>query len=220
MFRMLITVIMVAKLVMAQSSYKKRDASQIQSRIIATAAGHLQNMNLEDPAFLSILEVIASKINETEQCAYMNNEQCQLFISKTPLTTPRLESRAVGNSLQMLLRGFVSKIVSKHFPKVGSMVTEILNNTDTKTSFSEKFQTSSDILVLKTLAKVNQGIEGIRTYKIPMATLCSIMLAFLLILMIAKSTSACEKFKETRAKRKAAKLDRYFAMRMRPIQEA
>ena len=220
MFRMLITVILVAKLVMAQSSYEKRDASQIQSRIIATAAGHLQNMDLEDPAFLSILEVIASKINETEQCAYMNNEQCQLFISKTPLTTPRLESRAVGNSLQMLLRGFVSKIVSKHFPKVGSMVTEILNNTDAKTSFSEKFQTSSDILVLKTLAKVNQGIEGIRTYKIPMATLCSIMLAFLLVLMIAKSTSACEKFKETRAKRKAAKLDRYFAMRMRPIQEA
>ena len=80
MFRMLITVILVAKLVMAQSSYEKRDASQIQSRIIATAAGHLQNMDLEDPAFLSILEVIASKINETEQCAYMDNEQCQLFI--------------------------------------------------------------------------------------------------------------------------------------------
>ena len=67
MFRMLITVILVAKLVMAQSSYEKRDASQIQNRIIATAAGHLQNMDLEDPAFLSILEVIASKINETEQ---------------------------------------------------------------------------------------------------------------------------------------------------------
>ena len=67
---MLLTVILVAKFVMAQSSYEKRDASQIQSRIIATAAGHLQNMDLEDPAFLSILEVIASKINETEQCAY------------------------------------------------------------------------------------------------------------------------------------------------------
>ena len=107
-------------------------------------------MELEDPAFLRILEVIAGKINETEQCAYMDNEKCQLFISKTPLTSSRLESRAVGDSLQMVLRGFVSKLVSKHFPQVGSMVTEIFNNSDAKTSFNEKFQTSSDILVLKT----------------------------------------------------------------------
>ena len=99
---MLLTVILVANFVMAHSSYEKRDASQIQSRIIATAAGHLQNMDLEDPAFLSILEVIASKINETEQCAYMNNEQCQLFISKTPLTTPRLDDTDLDRMLETL----------------------------------------------------------------------------------------------------------------------
>ena len=216
---MLITVVLATSVVMAHKSYRKRDASALKRQIIATAAGHLESIELDDPAFVKILEVIAEKASETEKCGLMENSTCQLFISKTSAASSRLESRAVGDTIQTVLRGFVSKIVSQHFPKVGSLVKDVFNITDAKISFNEKFQTSSDILVLKTLAKVNQGIETIKQYKIPMTTICSIMLAFLLILIIAKSTSACDKIKETRAQRKAAKLDRYFAMRMRPIQE-
>ena len=131
-------------------------------------------------------------------------------------TTP---SHLVGNSFHHLLKSFVSKIVSQHFPKVGSMVREVFNNSDSKISFHEKFQTSADILVLKTLSKVNQGIQDIKLYKIPMASICSIILILILVLLIAKITTACEKFKERRAKHKAAKLDRYFEMRMRPLDE-
>ena len=81
---------------MAQN--KKRDASSL--KIIATAAGHLQNIELEDPAVLRILEVIAGKVNETEQCAFMENSKCHLFISKALVTSSRLESRAVGETLR------------------------------------------------------------------------------------------------------------------------
>ena len=76
--------------------------------------------------------MIAGKVNETEQCAFMENSKCQLFISKAPVTSSRLESRAVGDTLQTVLRGFVSKLVSQHFPKVGSMVREIFNNSNRK----------------------------------------------------------------------------------------
>ena len=115
---------------MAQNKNKKRDTSSLKS--IATAAGHLQNIELEDPAVLRILEVIAGKVNETEQCAFMESSKCQLFISKALVTSSRLESRAVGDILQTVLRGFVSKLVSQHFPKVGSMVREIFNNSNRK----------------------------------------------------------------------------------------
>ena len=215
---MLITMILATTIVMARHSYSKRDASSLRRQIIAKYIEHLGEVQLNDPAFVKVLEVIADKINQTEQCGLMEDSTCKFYIS-TSATSTRLNNRALGNTLQSALRGFVSNIVSQHFPKVGSMVKEIFSNNASQISFDDKFQTSSDILVLKTLAKVNQGLEGIKKYKIPMTTMCSIILAFLLVLIIAKSTAACEKFKETRAKRKAAKLDRYFAMRMRPIQE-
>ena len=219
MYKMLISMILVTDIVLAHKSNRKRDTSSLQKQIIAKYIEHLEGVQLDDPAFVKILGVISDKTKETEQCGLMENSTCQFFISKTSATSSRLKSRAVVDTLQDILRGFVSKLVSQHFPRVGSMVKEVFNNNASNISFNDKFQTSSDILVLKTLAKVNQGIEGIKKYKIPMATICSIILAFLLVLFIAKSTSACEKFKETRAQRKAAKLDRYFAMRMRPIQE-
>ena len=216
---MLITVILATTIVMTRKNYSKRDTTSIQKQIIGKYIEHLREVQLNDPSFVKVLEIIADKINRTEQCGLMEDSICKLFISPTSATSSRLNNRALGNTLQTALRGFVSTIVSQHFPKVGSMVKEIFNNNGSQISFNDKFQTSSDILVLKTLAKVNYGLESIKKYKIPMTTLCSIILAFLLILILAKSTTACEKVKETRAKRKEAKLNRYVAMRMRQIQE-
>ena len=217
MYKMLLTVMLTTSIVMTQTNYEKRDVTSLKKQVIAKYLGEVQ---LDDPAFVKIMEVIADKANETARCGLMENLTCQLFISTADSAdSSRLKSRAVKDTLQTVLRGFVSKLVSQHFPKVGSMVKEVFKTNASRISFNDRFQTTSDILVLKTLEKVNKGIEGIKTYKIPMATICSIILAFLLILMIAKTTSACERFQETRAKRKAAKLDRYFAMRMRPIEE-
>lgn len=214
---MLVTVILATNIVMTRKDYNKRDTTSIKRQIIGKYIEHLREVQLNDPSFVKVLEIIANKINRTEQCGLMEDSICKLFIS--PTSSSRLNNRALGNTLQTALRGFVSTIVSQHFPKVGSMVKEIFNNNGSQISFNDKFQTSSDILVLKTLAKVNYGLESIKKYKIPMTTLCSIILAFLLILILAKSTTACEKVKETRAKRKEAKLNRYVAMRMRQIQE-
>ena len=220
MYRVLITVILTTTVVLARNVHRKRDVTSLKKQVIAKYIEHLGEVELDDPAFVQIMEVIADKANETARCGLMDNSTCQLFISTTSADSSRLKSRAVKDTLQTVLRGFVSKLVSQHFPKVGSMIKEVFKTNASRISFNDRFQTTSDILVLKTLEKVNKGIEGIKTYKIPMATICSIILAFLLILMIAKTTSACERFQETRAKRKAAKLDRYFAMRMRPIEEA
>ena len=219
MFRMS-TVIIAICIVTAQTIHR-RDTTNVQKRIIDNYLSHLQDKQLDDPAFVRILEIIAGKSNDTEHCGLMGELECKLFLStSSAVVHHQISNRDVGSSFNTIMRGFVSKIVQTHFPKASAMIKDVFSNNRTIPSFVDRFQTSADILVLKTLAKVNSGISGIQKYKIPMATITSIIFVFLFVLIIAKAASACEKIKETRAKRKAVKMDRYFAMRMKPIIEA
>ena len=212
------TVIMAMCIVTAHAIHR-RDTSSVQRRIIDNYLSHLQGKSLEDPAFVKILEIIASKTNEAELCGLKGEFECKLFLSKASTREHKISNRALGNAFHSTLKGFVSNIVEEHFPKTTAMIKDVFSSNRTIPAFVDRFQTSADILVLKTLAKVNKGLAGLQKYKLPMVTITSIIFVFLFVLIIAKAASACEKIRETRAKRKAAKLDRYFAMRMKPIIE-
>ena len=115
------TVIIAICIVTAQTIHR-RDTTNVQKRIIDNYLSHLQDKQLDDPAFVRILEIIAGKTNETEHCGLMGELECKLFLSTSPAVVHhQISNREVGSSFNTIMRGFVSKIVQTHFPKASKV---------------------------------------------------------------------------------------------------
>ena len=68
MYRVLITVILTTTVVLARNVHRKRDVTSLKKQVIAKYIEHLGEVELDDPAFVQIMEVIADKANETARC--------------------------------------------------------------------------------------------------------------------------------------------------------
>ena len=196
------------------AAHMKRQApGALQRRVIENYLQHLDTLELNHPDIVKLVQMVSNKMGVDEECALMGNTSCQLYIS----SNSNRGSRAAKLFIP-ILKDFIQGITKKHFPQIGSMVSKIFAANNTLPDFADKFQISSDVLVLKTLAKVNSGIEHMKKFKVPVVTLSAIMLVFLLVLFLSKAATAIEKCRERKAQRKAAKMQSYFEMRQRAIE--
>ena len=182
----------------------------LRKRVIESFIGELAEKPLDDPRFIQILEVILDKVEETEEpCLVMGETGCSLYVS-----TDNWREKRDMRVLKPYLSQLVGNITRKTFPALSNLLTDIFaNNTKIGGDIHDQFDTSAQILLIKTIERLSDFTHKLGYYKAPILTLLTLILTFATVFLIAGIIRGCERCREIRRERKARKYDEYFRRR-------
>lgn len=183
----------------------------LRGKVIDSYIEELEATSLDDPKFAKILEVIRTKVEETDDpCLVMDDTGCILYVSSDDWR----ERRGVMRKVKPYLTQLIGNITKKSFPGLSELLTDIFaNNTQIGTEIYTQFDTSAQILLIKTLEKLSNFTAKLGYYKAPVLTLLTLILTFATVFLIAGILRGCERCREMQRERKQKKYDEYFRRR-------
>ena len=189
----------------------------LQDRAIKAYLQELTEKDINDAKVIEVVDIILAKVEDDDRCIRMIESTCTARLENNetisvpaPSTADRI-AREVS-STKLFLKNFISNLAQKHYPKVLSMVKNVLSN-KTSGNFNDKFSNSADLILLKSVSKVNDALDTLVQYKAPVITVMSLILMLTMILIFACMSSACQDLRAKRRASKAAKLERYWRRR-------
>lgn len=182
----------------------------LQEKVIQSFLEDLAEKDITDPTVIPVIDIILDKLDGPNQCLRVINLTCTARL-ETPGSSAERISREVP-STKTFLREFISNLAKNHYPKMLTMVKNVLSNRTTD-NFNDKFSKSADLILLKSVANVNKALDSLMQYRAPLITVSSLILMLTLILILACMTSACQEMRAKRKARKAEKLENYWRRR-------
>ena len=185
--------------------------STLRDRVINSFLEELESKALDEPEFQTILAVIKDKVDETgDTCVLMEHTRCMLHVT----TNSDRVIRGGLTPVRPFLVKLIGNITKKSFPRLTSVLTNIFSNdTNIGSDLHNQFDTSAQILLIKTLDRLTNFTDRLGHLKAPVLTLLSLILVFATVLLMGGIIRGCESCREKQRERKAKKYDEYFRRR-------
>ena len=199
-------------------------AEKLAIRTISDFLTRLSSLPVDNVHRVSAIEqVIQLAKGEPGKCIQMDDKKkCTWRVQKVSPPAPERVTRAVELSTKASTKdfiiSFIKKLALKSFPTIKSQILSVFSNESESflplaTDTVKRLQVSTDLLVLRTIQRMQKTTEQMRDLKVPILTVSSILLVLVLILVGSCIARQITLIRQRKSTRKQKKLDDYFNRR-------
>ena len=194
----------------------------LRNKMISDYLANLENLPISHPDKQRLITmIIESALRTNTSCLQANPDMKCLWTLISEAAPPRGKREVdiiPAHKTRDFLSTFVRQIAKKSFPQLSSQISSIFSNKSESflkmpADTTSRFETASNLIILRSIQKMSEALTHLSSLKVPVLTLCSILI-FLVILLIAScSATQISKWRIKRQTIKQAKLESYFNRR-------
>ena len=169
-----------------------RTATLLQNRTITKFLGNLTSMPGDHPLLKNVTGTLINKARESaSRCLQRSPDGLCLWklVKGQRMMTKREASVVSKTSTKQFAANFIKNFALKLFPKISQHISSIFANDSSTllnlpTDTVSRIETATNLILLKSVQKTYDALDQLRTLKVPLLTLSSLII-FLVILLVA-----------------------------------
>jgi len=190
-------------------------SSTAQKRVIKNFVDSLDDIELDDPQWQTILGKVATKTNSKSTCLFFRNQKCLLPLRKEIERQKRISNIKIRPFFLNLAKNFTRKT----FPKMSEVIANIFSNdTILGNNTSDQIETSSNLLILSTMDKLGQFANTIKRYQPTLVGISATILSVVFLLLVSCLAVVIDKAIQLAKARHQRQLEEYYQLRQRALQ--
>ena len=190
-------------------------SSTAQKRVIKNFVDSLDDIQLDNPQWQTILEKEATKTDSKSTCLFFRNQKCLLPLRKEIERQKRKSNIKIRPFFLNLAKNFTRKT----FPKMSEVIANIFSNdTILGNNTSDQIETSSNLLILSTMDKLGQFANTIKKYQPTLVGISATILSVAFLLLISCLAVVIDKAIQLAKARHQRQLEEYYQLRQRALQ--
>ena len=199
-------------------------AEKLATKTISDFLANLNSLPADNAhRVLAINQVIELARSTPGNCLQKDEKKrCTWSIQKASPPSSGRVTREVGFSTKASTKNFIisfiKKLATKSFPSFQKQILSVFSNETesflpSATDTVKRLQVSSNLLVLRTIQKMQQTADKLTDLKIPILTVTSILLVLVLCLVGSCIARQIDMIRQRKSSQKQKKLDDYFNRR-------
>ena len=190
-------------------------SSVAQKIVINNFVKSLDEIDLIDPQWQSILEKVATKTDAKSTCLFFKNSTCLIPLRREV----QRQRRKSHIKIRPFFLDMAKNFTKKRFPKISKVITDIFSNdTSVGSDTSSQIEASSNLLILSTMEKLGDFANMLKRYQPSLIGICATILSIVLLLLISCLAVVIDKAIQIAKARHQQELEDYFQLRQRAIQ--
>ena len=190
-------------------------SSVAQKRVINNFVKSLDEIDLIDPQWQSILEKVATKTDAKSTCLFFKDSKCLIPLRREV----QRQKRKSNIKIRPFFLDMAKNFTKKRFPKISKVITDIFSNdTSVGSDTSSQIEASSNLLILSTMEKLGDFANMLKKYQPSLIGICATILSIVLLLLISCLAVIIDKAVQIAKARHQQELEDYFQLRQRAIQ--
>ena len=190
-------------------------SSVAQKIVINNFVKSLDEIDLIDPQWQSILEKVATKTDAKSTCLFFKNSKCLIPLRREV----QRQKRKSNIKIRPFFLDMAKNFTKKRFPKISKVITDIFSNdTSVGSDTSSQIEASSNLLILSTMEKLGDFANMLKRYQPSLIGICATILSIVLLLLISCLAVVIDKAIQIAKARHQQELEDYFQLRQRAIQ--
>ena len=198
-----------------------RTATLLQNRTITKFLGNLTSMPGDHPLLRNVTGTLINKARESpSRCLQRSPDGLCLWklVKGQRIMTKREATVVSKSSTKQFAANFIKNFALKQFPKISQHISSIFANDSSTllnlpTDTISRIETASNLILLKSVQKTYDALDQLRTLKVPLLTLSSLII-FLVILLVASCLARqIADMRTRRSVNKQRRLEAYYERR-------
>ena len=190
-------------------------SSVAQKIVINNFVKSLDEIDLIDPQWQSILEKVATKTDAKSTCLFFKDSKCLIPLRREV----QRQKRKSNLKIRPFFLDMAKNFTKKRFPKISQVITDIFSNdTSVGSDTSSQIEASSNLLILSTMEKLGDFANMLKRYQPSLIAICATILSIVLLLLISCLAVVIDKAVQMAKARHQQELEDYFQLRQRAIQ--
>ena len=190
-------------------------SSVAQKIVINNFVKSLDEIDLIDPQWQSILEKVATKTDAKSTCLFFKDSKCLIPLRREV----QRQKRKSNIKIRPFFLDMAKNFTKKRFPKISKVITDIFSNdTSVGSDTSSQIEASSNLLILSTMDKLGDFANMLKRYQPSLIAICATIMSIVLLLLISCLAVVIDKAIQIAKARHQQELEDYFQLRQRAIQ--
>ena len=198
-----------------------RTATLLQNRTITNFLVNLTSMPGDHPHLRNVTGTLINKARETpSRCLQRSPDGLCLWqlVKGQRIMTKREATVVSKTSTKQFAANFIKNLALKQFPKISQHINSIFANGSSTllnlpTDTISRIETASNLILLKSVQKTYEALDQLRTLKVPLLTLSSLIIFLVIILVASCLARQIADMRTRRSVNKQRRLEAYYNRR-------
>ena len=198
-----------------------RTATLLQNRTITKFLGNLTSMHGDHPLLRNVTGTLINKARESpSRCLQRSPDGLCLWklVKGQRIMTKREATVVSKSSTKQFAANFIKNFALKQFPKLSQHISSIFANDSSTllnlpTDTISRIETASNLILLKSVQKTYDALDQLRTLKVPLLTLSSLIIFLVIILVASCLARQIADMRTRRSVNKQRRLEAYYERR-------
>ena len=198
-----------------------RTATLLQNRTITNFLGNLTSMPGDHPLLRNVTGTLINKARESpSRCLQRSPDGLCLWqlVKGQRIMTKREATVVSKTSTKQFAANFIKNLALKQFPKISQHINSIFANGSSTllnlpTDTISRIETASNLILLKSVQKTYEALDQLRTLKVPLLTLTSLIIFLVIILVASCLARQIADMRTRRSVNKQRRLEAYYTRR-------
>ena len=198
-----------------------RTATLLQNRTITNFLRNLTSMPGDHPLLRNVTGTLINKARESpSRCLQRSPDGLCLWqlVKGQRIMTKREATVVSKTSTKQFAANFIKNLALKQFPKISQHINSIFANGSSTllnlpTDTISRIETASNLILLKSVQKTYEALDQLRTLKVPLLTLSSLIIFLVIILVASCLARQITDMRTRRSVNKQRRLEAYYNRR-------
>ena len=198
-----------------------RTATLLQNRTITNFLANLTSMPGDHPHLRNVTGTLINKARESpSRCLQRSPDGLCLWqlVKGQRIMTKREATVVSKTSTKQFAANFIKNLALKQFPKISQHISSIFANDSSTllnlpTDTISRIETASNLILLKSVQKTYEALDQVRTLKVPLLTLTSLIIFLVIILVASCLARQIADMRTRRSVNKQRRLEAYYTRR-------
>ena len=198
-----------------------RTATLLQNRTITNFLRNLTSMPGDHPLLRNVTGTLINKARESpSRCLQRSPDGLCLWqlVKGQRIMTKREATVVSKTSTKQFAANFIKNLALKQFPKISQHINSIFANGSSTllnlpTDTISRIETASNLILLKSVQKTYEALDQLRTLKVPLLTLTSLIIFLVIILVASCLARQIADMRTRRSVNKQRRLEAYYTRR-------
>ena len=197
-----------------------RTATLLQNRTITNFLRNLTSMPGDHPLLRNVTGTLINKARESpSRCLQRSPDGlCLWQLVKGQRIMTKKATVVSKTSTKQFAANFIKNLALKQFPKISQHINSIFANGSSTllnlpTDTISRIETASNLILLKSVQKTYEALDQLRTLKVPLLTLTSLIIFLVIILVASCLARQIADMRTRRSVNKQRRLEAYYTRR-------
>ena len=198
-----------------------RTATLLQNRTITNFLVNLTSMPGDHPHLRNVTGTLINKARESpSRCLQRSPDGLCLWqlVKGQRIMTKREATVVSKTTTKQFAANFIKNLALKQFPKISQHINSIFANGSSTllnlpTDTISRIETASNLILLKSVQKTYEALDQLRTLKVPLLTLSSLIIFLVIILVASCLARQIADMRTRRSVNKQRRLEAYYTRR-------